>query len=229
MNPCLGEASRFVVTASSQRPLWLRLTVCVHTLQVCTEVLEALREGHLGDDQQKAAEAYRVACHKIFPYSLSFLPPGYQDNTSAVSANGDMFTGEHNDLANEMWSLRTSSGALVHQPTRFPQSLGYGCCELPPHCTDLDGRMDGMSTGQTANRAGTRRRLHFFFKTVKKVLSTSVITRTDTYGMTEKRTRRKVDATIGWTAGQRKHGVGFLQRPCFHGRPPWTCIRFSPF
>uniref|UniRef100_A0A674PLT5 N-alpha-acetyltransferase 15, NatA auxiliary subunit a n=1 Tax=Takifugu rubripes TaxID=31033 RepID=A0A674PLT5_TAKRU len=57
---------------------------------------------HLGDDQQKAAEAYRVTCHKIFPYSLSFLPPGYQDNTSAVSANGDMFTGEHNDLANEM-------------------------------------------------------------------------------------------------------------------------------
>ncbi|TWW55875.1 N-alpha-acetyltransferase 15 [Takifugu flavidus] len=72
------------------------------SIQVCTEVLEALREGHLGDDQQKAAEAYRVTCHKIFPYSLSFLPPGYQDNTSAVSANGDMFTGEHNDLANEM-------------------------------------------------------------------------------------------------------------------------------
>lgn len=75
---------------------------CVHTLQVCTEVLEALRKGHLGIDHQKAAEAYRVACHKIFPYSLSFLPPGYQDNTTAVSANGDMFTGEHSDLANEM-------------------------------------------------------------------------------------------------------------------------------
>lgn len=142
MNPCLEEASRFVVTASSQHLHWLRLTVCVLTLQVCTEVLEALREGHLGDDQQKATEAYRVVCHKIFPYSLSFMPPGYQDNTSAVSANGDMFTGEHNDLANEMWSFRTSSGALVHQPTRFPQSLGYGCCELPPHCTDLDGWME---------------------------------------------------------------------------------------
>lgn len=74
----------------------------VHTLQVCTEVLEALRKGHLGNDHQKAAEAYRVACHKIFPYSLSFLPPGYQVNTTAVSANGDMFTGEHNDLANEI-------------------------------------------------------------------------------------------------------------------------------
>lgn len=76
-------------------------SLCAH-VQVCTEVLEALREGHLGDDQQKAAEAYRVACHKIFPYSLSFFPPGYQDNTTAVSANGDMFTGGHNDLANEM-------------------------------------------------------------------------------------------------------------------------------
>lgn len=75
---------------------------CVHTLQVCTEVLEALRKGHLGNDHQNAAEAYRVSCHKIFPYSLSFLPLGYQDNTTAVSANGDMFTGEDNDLAKEM-------------------------------------------------------------------------------------------------------------------------------
>ncbi|CAF91514.1 unnamed protein product, partial [Tetraodon nigroviridis] len=75
---------------------------CVHTLQVCTDVLEALRKGHLGSDPQKAAEAYRVACHKIFPYSLSFLPPGYHDNTTAVSANGDMSTGEHNELANEV-------------------------------------------------------------------------------------------------------------------------------
>lgn len=112
---------------------------CVHTLQVCTEVLEALRKGHLGSDHQKAAEAYRVACHKIFPYSLSFLPPGYQDNTTAVSANGDMFTGEHNDLANEMWSLRTSSGALVHRPSppRSPWAMTAVSC--PPHCTDLDG------------------------------------------------------------------------------------------
>lgn len=186
MNPCLEEASRFVVTASSHHHCWLRLTVCLHTLQVCTEVLEALREGHLGDDQQKASEAYRVACHKIFPYSLSFLPPGYQDNTTAVSANGDMFTGEHNDLANEMWSLRTSLGASVHQPTPFPQSLGYGCCELPPHCTD--GWMDGISTRETAHTAGIRTRMHFFFKTMKKVLSTSVITKTDMYGRMEKRT-----------------------------------------
>lgn len=75
---------------------------CVHALQVCTEVLDALRKGHLGNDHQKAAESYRFACHKIFPYSLSFLPPGYQDNTTAFSANGDMFTREHNNLSNEM-------------------------------------------------------------------------------------------------------------------------------
>lgn len=93
------------VCGHSTIPLLLLTQVnhqCVNTPQVCTEVLEALRKGHLGSDHQKAAEAYRVACHKIFPYSLSFLPPGYQDNTTAVSANGDMFTREHSDLANEM-------------------------------------------------------------------------------------------------------------------------------
>lgn len=114
----------------------------VHTLQVCTEVLEALRKGHLGNDHQKAAEAYRVACHKIFPYSLSFFPPGYQDNITTVSANGDMFTGEHSDLANEMWYLRTSSGALVHWPSPFPQSLGHDCCELPLPALHWSGSME---------------------------------------------------------------------------------------
>uniref|UniRef100_A0A669F9H2 N-alpha-acetyltransferase 15, NatA auxiliary subunit a n=1 Tax=Oreochromis niloticus TaxID=8128 RepID=A0A669F9H2_ORENI len=41
---------------------------------ICTEVLEALRDGQLGEGQQKAAEAYRAACHKIYPYSLAFMP-----------------------------------------------------------------------------------------------------------------------------------------------------------
>lgn len=76
--------------------------VAVFVLQICTEVLESLREGHLGEDQQKAAEAYRAACHKVYPYSLAFMPPGYQDNSTTISANGDMFAGEHDDLANEM-------------------------------------------------------------------------------------------------------------------------------
>lgn len=80
------------------------LTVCVfvHVLQICIEVLEALREGQLGEDQQKAAEAYRATCHKIYPYSLAFMPPGYQDNSTTISVNGDMSAGEHDDMANEM-------------------------------------------------------------------------------------------------------------------------------
>lgn len=78
------------------------LTVCVLVLQICIEVLEALREGQLGEDQQKAAEDYRATCHKIYPYSLAFMPPGYQDNSTTISVNGDMSAGEHDDMANEM-------------------------------------------------------------------------------------------------------------------------------
>uniref|UniRef100_A0A669CKS4 N-alpha-acetyltransferase 15, NatA auxiliary subunit a n=1 Tax=Oreochromis niloticus TaxID=8128 RepID=A0A669CKS4_ORENI len=75
--------------------------VCV-VLQICTEVLEALRDGQLGEGQQKAAEAYRAACHKIYPYSLAFMPPGYQDNSTIISSNGDLSAGEHDDIVNEM-------------------------------------------------------------------------------------------------------------------------------
>ncbi|KAM6923930.1 N-alpha-acetyltransferase 15, NatA auxiliary subunit-like [Xenentodon cancila] len=70
------------------------------SIQICTEVLEALRDGHLGEGQQKSAEAYWATCHKIYPYCLAFMPPGYQDNT--ISANGDLSAGEHDDMANDM-------------------------------------------------------------------------------------------------------------------------------
>uniref|UniRef100_A0A672YZP5 N-alpha-acetyltransferase 15, NatA auxiliary subunit n=1 Tax=Sphaeramia orbicularis TaxID=375764 RepID=A0A672YZP5_9TELE len=72
------------------------------SIQICTEVLEALRNGQLGAGQQKAAEAYRATCHKIYPYSLAFMPPGYQDHSTNISANGDLSAGEHDDMANEM-------------------------------------------------------------------------------------------------------------------------------
>lgn len=72
------------------------------SIQICTEVLEALRDGQLGEGQQKAAEAYRAACHKIYPYSLAFMPPGYQDNSTIISSNGDLSAGEHDDIVNEM-------------------------------------------------------------------------------------------------------------------------------
>ncbi|CAG5993688.1 unnamed protein product [Menidia menidia] len=72
------------------------------SIQICTEVLEALREGQLGEGQQKAAEAYRATCQKMYPYCLAFMPPGHQDNSTAISANGDLSAGEHDDTANEM-------------------------------------------------------------------------------------------------------------------------------
>ncbi|XP_029021750.1 N-alpha-acetyltransferase 15, NatA auxiliary subunit a [Betta splendens] len=72
------------------------------SIQVCNEVLEALRAAQLGEEQQKAAEPYRVACHKLYPYSLAFMPPGYQDNSTTFTANGDLSGGEHDDISNEM-------------------------------------------------------------------------------------------------------------------------------
>uniref|UniRef100_A0A6Q2WQ85 N(alpha)-acetyltransferase 15, NatA auxiliary subunit a n=1 Tax=Esox lucius TaxID=8010 RepID=A0A6Q2WQ85_ESOLU len=57
--------------------------------------------GSLGDGQQKAAELYRAACHKLYPHTLAFMPPGYEDNAT-ISANGDLSAGEHDDMANDM-------------------------------------------------------------------------------------------------------------------------------
>ncbi|XP_061581901.1 N-alpha-acetyltransferase 15, NatA auxiliary subunit a [Cololabis saira] len=70
------------------------------SIQICTEVLDGLRDGHLGEAQQKSADAYWASCHKVYPYCLAFMPPGYQDNS--ISANGDLSAGEHDDMGNEM-------------------------------------------------------------------------------------------------------------------------------
>ncbi|XP_056138193.1 N-alpha-acetyltransferase 15, NatA auxiliary subunit a [Lampris incognitus] len=72
------------------------------SIKICTEVLEAVRDSQLGEGQQKAAEAYRAACHKLYPYTLAFMPPGYQDNSTAISTNGDLSAGEHNETACDM-------------------------------------------------------------------------------------------------------------------------------
>lgn len=71
------------------------------SVRVCTEVLQVLRDGGLGESQQKAAESYRATCHKLYPYTLAFMPPGYEDNAT-VSANGDLSAGEHDEMANDM-------------------------------------------------------------------------------------------------------------------------------
>uniref|UniRef100_A0A8C1EDQ4 N-alpha-acetyltransferase 15, NatA auxiliary subunit a n=1 Tax=Cyprinus carpio carpio TaxID=630221 RepID=A0A8C1EDQ4_CYPCA len=71
------------------------------TIQTCTEVLQALRDGSLGSQQEKNLESYRASCHGIYPYALAFMPPGYQDN-SAVTTNGDLSPCDHEDMPNEM-------------------------------------------------------------------------------------------------------------------------------
>ncbi|XP_028831707.1 N-alpha-acetyltransferase 15, NatA auxiliary subunit b isoform X1 [Denticeps clupeoides] len=70
------------------------------TIQICTEVLENLRDGSLGDTKETASEAYRAECHKLYPYTLAFMPPGYEENTK-IAVNGDVST-ETEELANDM-------------------------------------------------------------------------------------------------------------------------------
>lgn len=50
------------------------------------------------------------------------MPPGYQDNSTRISANGDLSAGEHEEMTNEMWALKdrrksenASPDALVRQ------------------------------------------------------------------------------------------------------------------
>uniref|UniRef100_A0A8C7XDW1 N-alpha-acetyltransferase 15, NatA auxiliary subunit n=1 Tax=Oryzias sinensis TaxID=183150 RepID=A0A8C7XDW1_9TELE len=68
------------------------------TIKNCTEVLECLRSGVLGDCKEQT-ESYRAECHKLYPYTLAFMPPGYEESTKI--ANGDVST-ETEELANEM-------------------------------------------------------------------------------------------------------------------------------
>uniref|UniRef100_A0A671KVP5 N-alpha-acetyltransferase 15, NatA auxiliary subunit-like n=1 Tax=Sinocyclocheilus anshuiensis TaxID=1608454 RepID=A0A671KVP5_9TELE len=79
----------------------LNVSLTGRTIQTCTEVLQALRDGSLGSQQEKNFESYRASCHGIYPYALAFMPPGYQDN-SAVTTNGDLSPCDHEDMPNEM-------------------------------------------------------------------------------------------------------------------------------
>uniref|UniRef100_A0A4W3KJG4 N-alpha-acetyltransferase 15, NatA auxiliary subunit a n=1 Tax=Callorhinchus milii TaxID=7868 RepID=A0A4W3KJG4_CALMI len=69
------------------------------SIQICVKALEALWDGHLGDSKE-TAEIYRAQCHKIFPYALAFMPPGYEDDIK-ITVNGDSAT-EPEELANEI-------------------------------------------------------------------------------------------------------------------------------
>uniref|UniRef100_A0A8B9KX54 N(alpha)-acetyltransferase 15, NatA auxiliary subunit b n=1 Tax=Astyanax mexicanus TaxID=7994 RepID=A0A8B9KX54_ASTMX len=63
------------------------------------KVLECLRDGSLGEATEPA-EMYRAECHKIYPYTLAFMPPGYEENMK-IAVNGDIST-ETEELANDM-------------------------------------------------------------------------------------------------------------------------------
>lgn len=68
------------------------------SIQICTDVLESLKSGALCTCEERA-ESYRAECHKLFPYTLAFMPPGYEENTKM--ANGDASI-ETDELTNEM-------------------------------------------------------------------------------------------------------------------------------
>lgn len=73
-------------------------SVIFSSFKICTEVLENLQSSVLGNCKERA-ESYRAECHKLYPYTLAFMPPGYEENTKI--ANGDVST-ETEELANEM-------------------------------------------------------------------------------------------------------------------------------
>ncbi|KAJ3614790.1 hypothetical protein NHX12_018360 [Muraenolepis orangiensis] len=73
-------------------------TLVNRSIVICTDVLDSLRNGVLGDCKERA-EAYRAECHKLYPYTLAFMPPGYEEN--AKMANGDA-NADTEELTNEM-------------------------------------------------------------------------------------------------------------------------------
>ncbi|TRY87613.1 hypothetical protein DNTS_005998 [Danionella cerebrum] len=54
---------------------------------------------HFGEAKDTAG-MYRAECHKIYPYTLAFMPPGYEENLK-IAVNGDVST-ETEELANDM-------------------------------------------------------------------------------------------------------------------------------
>uniref|UniRef100_A0A250Y5X3 N-alpha-acetyltransferase 15, NatA auxiliary subunit n=1 Tax=Castor canadensis TaxID=51338 RepID=A0A250Y5X3_CASCN len=93
----------YLESSSQKRAIELATTLdeslTNRNLQTCMEVLGALRDGSLGDCKE-AAEAYRANCHKLFPYALAFMPPGYEEDMK-ITVNGDS-SAETEELANEI-------------------------------------------------------------------------------------------------------------------------------
>ncbi|KAF0037930.1 hypothetical protein F2P81_010804 [Scophthalmus maximus] len=101
------------------------------TIQICTDVLECLWSGVLGDCKERV-EAYRAECHKLYPYTLAFMPPGYEENTKI--ANGDVST-ETEELANEIarqWRPRCAPEDTGAMDSSLEFSNSLGSASSPP-------------------------------------------------------------------------------------------------
>ncbi|MGH0139066.1 UNVERIFIED_CONTAM: hypothetical protein FKN15_068150 [Acipenser sinensis] len=66
---------------------------------ISTDVLEGLCNGSLGDNKE-TAEMYRADCHKMYPHTLAFMPPGYEENMK-ITVNGDA-SAEPEEIGNDM-------------------------------------------------------------------------------------------------------------------------------
>ncbi|MGH0127013.1 UNVERIFIED_CONTAM: hypothetical protein FKN15_027873 [Acipenser sinensis] len=67
--------------------------------KISTDVLEGLCNGSLGDNKE-TAEMYRADCHKMYPHTLAFMPPGYEENMK-ITVNGDA-SAEPEEIGNDM-------------------------------------------------------------------------------------------------------------------------------
>uniref|UniRef100_A0A8C1TCA8 N(alpha)-acetyltransferase 15, NatA auxiliary subunit a n=1 Tax=Cyprinus carpio TaxID=7962 RepID=A0A8C1TCA8_CYPCA len=100
-------ASTFLLNAAAKMMVFLdpssegMAAELATSLNESLTVLQALRDGSLGSQQEKNLESYRASCHGIYPYALAFMPPSYQDN-SAVTTNGDLSPCDHEDMPNEI-------------------------------------------------------------------------------------------------------------------------------
>ncbi|XP_041133102.1 N-alpha-acetyltransferase 15, NatA auxiliary subunit isoform X2 [Polyodon spathula] len=69
------------------------------SVMISTDVLEGLCNGSLGNDKE-TAEMYRADCHKMYPHTLAFMPPGYEENMK-ITVNGDA-SAEPEEIGNDM-------------------------------------------------------------------------------------------------------------------------------
>ncbi|XP_041929520.1 N-alpha-acetyltransferase 15, NatA auxiliary subunit a isoform X1 [Alosa sapidissima] len=103
----VAAAKMMVYLDPSSEKMAVELATCLdeslsgRSIQICTEVLQALRDGGLGSEQQKTLESYWASCHQFYPYALAFMPPGHHDN-STLTANGDLSSGDHDDMSSDI-------------------------------------------------------------------------------------------------------------------------------